>query len=91
MQSEKLCPFCGEIGPHETIVNCQKVTYVPSGDPAMFGQIVDGAAVITIHEDVSIDDLAKLLGEFMDKIAQFPQVRDNPMAILGAIQKGMSG
>lgn len=93
MVNDKLCAFCGIQGPHRTEIICEgkpKVTFEPSGDAAMLGQMVEGKAVVTIHDDTPVDDIAALMSAFMDKVAQFPQVRDNPMAILGAIQKGMA-
>lgn len=93
MENEKLCVFCGVVGPHKTEIVCEgspKTTFEPSGDSVLFGQIINGEAFITIHDDMAIEDIAALMSGLMDKIAQFPQVRDNPMAILGAIQRGMT-
>jgi hypothetical protein len=94
MINEKLCAFCGMVGPHNTIIECEgspHVTFKPCGDTVLLGQMVDGAATVTIHEDTPINDIAALMSALMDRIAQFPQVRDNPLAIIGAIQKGMVG
>lgn len=95
MENEKLCAFCGTVGPHETVIKCKgepAVDFAPSGDTVLMGQLHQGSdPVVTIHPDTSIDDIAALMSAFMDTIAQFPQVKDNPMAIVGAIQKGITG
>lgn len=93
MVNDKLCAFCGIKGPHRTEIVCEgepKVTFEPSGDAALLGQMVEGKAIVTIHDDTPVDDIAALMSAFMDKVAQFPQVRDNPMAIIQAIQHGMT-
>lgn len=94
MVNDKLCAFCGVVGPHKTEITCEgspKTIFEPSGDTVLFGQMVDGKAIVTIHEDMPVEDIAALMGALMDRVATFPQVRDNPMAILSAIQQGMMG
>ena len=93
MENDKQCVFCGMPGPHITTIDCEgkpKTIFEPFGDSVLFGQLIDGKPVVTIHEDLSLEQIAQLMSGFMDRIAQFPQVADNPMAILAAIQRGMT-
>lgn len=81
------CVFCsGKHGQNATTVTCAgNHNYQPSGDTVLLGQIVDGKAMVTIHPDVTTDEVALLVAALMDRISNFQHIKDNPTAIMSAL------
>lgn len=65
--------------------------FVPAGDAVLLGQIVEGAATVTIHEDITADEVALLMSAFMDRISTFEHIQRDPSAIMKALMSGISG
>lgn len=93
------CVFCGVVENHATIIECHDGeqgpiaahTYrPPAGSMVMLGQVVDGKAIVTIHEDVTADEIALLMSAFMDRISRFEHIKNDPSKIMQALMGGMS-
>lgn len=94
------CVYCNKVHSDNeaaTTITCAQPDntsphgFVPAGDTVLLGQVVDGQAVVTIHDDITTDEIALLMSAFMDRISQFPHVQENPSAIMQALMSGISG
>lgn len=84
------CVFCGVLhDASETQVECSlNHEFIPAGPCVMLAQIVDDKAIVSIHDDVTNEQLAGIMTAFMDKISEFEHVRSDPSAIMQAMMKG---
>lgn len=91
-----MCVFCTNVHDDEApVITCEPhddgndMVYQPAGDSVLFGQLIDEGgevkAVVSIHEDVTADEIAMLMASFMDRISQMPHVAADPTAIMKAL------
>lgn len=94
------CVYCGVNHAKEGVEAPTEITcaneaqehshkFVPAGDTVLLGQIIDGKATITIHEDLTADEIALLMAAFMDRISRFEHIKEDPSVIMKAIMGGV--
>lgn len=88
------CVFCGHNQPHKCQVHCDDEEGGHKYDPppmsnVMLGQIHEGQAIVTIHDDVTGDEIALLMSAFMDRVSRFEHIKRDPSKIMKALMGGM--
>lgn len=89
------CVFCTEnhdaCDTHVHCHNPKDFDFIPAGTPVLFGQMVEGRPIVTIHDDLPAEVIAGLMASFMDAISEFEHIKENPTILTQAIMKGMTG
>jgi len=93
------CVFCTAKHQQLPVIRCRQdagagslFTFVPAGEPILFGQMTaDGKFHVTIHEDMTGEEIGNLMTAFMDTISRFDHIKNDPSVIMQAIMKSTGG